>query len=301
MSVTFVRVLKRGRSGTRELGGGKRTYTQVFLVGTDSPLDGSQIARTAIDPKGGPVIPQPGTFYVAGNEFDLGCFIKSVEAHEVGETGMLWEVSVTADSEMPDPPRDQENPLDRPPEVSWSFAQFQRVAEKDMAGNAILNSAGQPFDPPIQVDDSRPVCDIERNEDTFDPNIVFAYKDAINSDALDIGGLTVLPGQAKMSNIGARRQFENSQYYWKVNYQIQVKADGWALSILDQGWYKTGNNGKPTPCLDDQGNEVTSPVLLDGNGGQLTLPPAPAGQPGGPFFKTFDVYPELPFAALALP
>lgn len=301
MSVTFVRPLKRGRTGTREAGGGKRTYTQTFIVGTDDVQDGSLVARTAIDPNGGPVIPQPLTFYVAGNEFDLGAFVKSVEAHEIGETGMLWEVTVTADSEMPEPPKDQENPLDRPPEVSWSFAQFQRVAEKDINGNAIVNSAGQAFDPPIQIDDSRPVCDIERNEDAFDPDVIFAYKDAINADTLDIGGLTVAPGQAKMANISARRQFENSQFYWKVAYQIEVKQDGWNLSVLDQGWYKKGQNGKLTPCVDDAGNEVTAPVLLDGQGGQLALPPAPAGQSGAAVFKTFDVYTSLPFAPLGLP
>ncbi len=301
MAVTFVRPLKRGRTGTREAGAGKRTYTQTFIVGTDDPQDGSLTARTAIDPNGGPVIPQPLTFYVAGNEFDLGAFVKSVEAHEIGETGMLWEVTVTADSEMPEPPKDQENPLDRPPEVSWSFAQFQRVAEKDITGKAIVNSAGQAFDPPVQIDDSRPVCNIDRNEDAFDPTVIFQYKDAINSDALDIGGLAVLPGQAKMSNISARRQFENSQFYWKVSYEIHIKSDGWALSILDQGLYKEGVNNKPTPCTDDAGNEVSVPVLLDGQGGQLALPPAPPGQTGAPVFLTFEVYTQLPFEALALP
>lgn len=302
MSVKAVYALKRDRSGSIEYDKSQRDYLQSFMVITDDPADGPQVARTAIDPNGGPVIPQPGVFYVAGNDVDLGCYVKRVRAEQEGDSGLIWKVTVDAESFNPDIPKPEPDPTQRPPEVSWDFGQFQRVAEKDVVtGKAIVNSAGQAFDPPIQVDDSRPLYTCERNEASFDPNVAFAYKDAINSDALTLGGLAVAPGQAKMQNISAHREFDNNQFYWAVTYQIAVKDDGWTEQVLDQGRYKLGQNNKLTPCVDDQGNEVTDPVLLNGSGGQLDLPPAAPGNSGAPVYLPFNVYDSLPFIALALP
>src|SRR3954470_15410966 len=58
----------------------------------------------------------------------------------VTEDGLQW--IVTANYGIPD---EEDDPLDEPAEVDWSFAQFRRDTERDIQGRAILNSAKDPY------------------------------------------------------------------------------------------------------------------------------------------------------------
>ena len=296
MAVVHVFALKRGRSGSVEFDKSKRTYTQLFLVQTDDPADGPQVARTAIDPNGGPVIPQPGTFYIAGNDLDLGCYISNVHADQLGDSGLLWEVTVTAESFSDEPPKPQQDPTMRPPEVSWSTAPFQKVAEKDtVTGKPVANSAKKPFDPPVQVDDLRPVYVCTRNEGNFNRANILLYKDAVNTDAITLDTLPIAPGQAKICSIQAQRQYDNNQIYHQVTYEIHVSQDGWKESLLDIGLMQLDG----TPCVDRNGEPATEPCWLDGSGNQVPWANIKAG--ASPSYVTYNVYPQVPFTPLQLP
>src|SRR5207245_2866104 len=82
----------------------------------------------------------------------------------------------------------------------------QSTVWKDAYGKGILNSAGQYFDPPPMMDDSRPRLSIARNEPVFNPAIAINYQDAVNTD----GFLGFTAGQVRVSGISASNESENN-------------------------------------------------------------------------------------------
>src|SRR5262249_52438990 len=180
--------------------------------------------------------------------------------------------SLAADQQFSD-----QNPLNRPPRISWGFTQFQIAAEQDANGKVYVNSAGERFDPPPMLDDTRLVCTIERNEPGYDPIIALAYKDAVNSDPF----MGFDPGEAKMANMGATMEFESTVgFYWKVNYEIHFHDnslatvdDGWDQYVLDKGSYELDANNKPKRTLDQStGLPIASGVLLNGSAKKILTP-----------------------------
>src|SRR5262249_3176673 len=83
-------------------------------------------------------------------------------------------------------------------------------------------------------------------------------------------------------------------FYYVVTYEFEINFDGWAKSILDQGLrvLDSGTN-KQKPAVDENGQAVTSPVLLDGGGGQLDPRSTPV-------YLEYVVYAEVDFAPLNL-
>jgi hypothetical protein len=176
------------------------------------------------------------------------------------------------------------------PKVSWGMAQFQRIAEKDINGNDVVNSAGIPFNPSVQLDDSRPVLQIVRNELTYDETLAGSFRDKVN-DA-DFWGYG--EKQVKVANISGSREWnQDIGYYWTVSYEFHIKAETWKFKILDAGTMqiKTGGDTKVSPCLTKDGKPVPEPVPLDGSGVQLAVG-------GTPTYLVFDLYDTADFSTL---
>lgn len=284
MAIVSVREVASGRDGSLN-NKGERSYSRTFQVVTSDPLDGPLLVRTAAG------IPQRGSIYATATEFDPGAKVKTVNPAQDADNPKVWTVRVEYDSVTEDKP---ENPLDRPAEITWSAAPYSRVVWRDVDGKAILNSAGSYFDPPLEVDDSRPVLTIVRNEATYNPAVAIDYQDAINSDSW----LGFAPRQAKVAKIEASSAIENDVFYWRVVREFHFRRETWAMSVLDQGRYEKRND-KPVPIkvYTENGtaipnSHVTDPVPLDGAGLRLTNP-----GPDTAKFLTFKVYKERPFAA----
>ena len=267
-----------------------RNYTRTFRIITDSMLDGP-FQVTAIPP------PFPvlfGFYSDPAGGIDLGALCNKITPRQTDEP-FVWEVTCEFSSKIDNPEQAQDgsaqqNPLLRPPVVKWSMAKFQRPVDQDNDGSPIVNSAGERFDPPIEIDDSRPVLHISRNEATVDPSLIVQYQDAVNADTF----FGCDPGTAKMDSICAESAFENGVFYWKFEYEIHFRFDGWAVQPLDQGYHHLVS-GVPSVNRDPQsGNPYPAPRLLDGAGNML-------GSGGTPVFLSFDVYNSLPFAPLSLP
>lgn len=281
-SILSVNEIADGRDSSYDATTNDRTYTRVFRVITDSPMVGALAVRTADG------LPRRGSIYATDTEVDLSARVKSIDPSQDSDNAKIWLVRVEYDSRVEDEP---ENPLERPPEISWGFAQFQRIAWRDVDGKAIVNSAGEYFDPPIEIDDSRPVLSIVRNEASFNPSLAIEYQDAVNSDSF----MGFSAGQAKVSNITARSVREGDYQYWQVAYEFHFRRDGWAVRPLDQGRYSTGR--VRIPEIDEDGNEipdshVIDPVPLDGNGQPIDNP-----GPDNCVFLEFHAYKRRAFSA----
>lgn len=269
MAVISVRELKE-RQGSIDQAG-KTSYSRVFRVETNDPDDGAKTARIAVGIS-------VGDLYATPNESDSNAYCTSVSANCVSDDGLSWEVTVEY-GPLPD------NPLTEPVQYAWSFQQFEKPTDFDVFGNAIVNSAGDPFAEAVTKDDSRPVLTITRNEPApFAADLAYLYRDAINATPYLGAG----PGQVKVSNISATSQHDDFWgEYVQVQYEFHFSAEGWDKRILDAG-FREKIEGELKNIL-VQGVPASEPVLLDGNGRKL-----PSDKP--PVVRKYQVYPKAPFS-----
>ncbi len=259
-----------------------RQYTRTFRVVCDNPFDGP--ATVGADSR----IPRLGTAYrVSGSatEFDNGSFCSKIEVANNGDDdGLGW--TVTCEYGPYDPTQWPENPLDHPIKINWSWSQFEKIVDEDVNGNAVVNTAGDYFDPPVMRDDSRPLISISRNEQTFNPTLAAQFKDAVNSDSF----MGFSPNQVKCSNISAALEYNPiCGFYYVMNYEFAVNTEqtGWRKEILNQGLRYLAGSTRTNILIN--GAPATAPVPLDNAG--AVLPPS-----GTPVFLPFDIYRTLPFS-----
>ena len=196
-------------------------------------------------------------------------------------------------------PKEYLNPLLRAPEIELGFSPFQRALQFDREQALIANAAGDPFDPPYQVDDSRATMTVTRNELNYRQDWR-DWHDVVNSDVF----MGTNPGNVKLKGIQAKFQYENNLAFWRVTYPFEWRDDGFTVQdgpdtfragwnpavILNQGMrYKSGstlinidpNNGQP----------FSRPILLDASGGQLATG-------GTPSYMLYEVYARKAFGDL---
>ena len=261
-----------------------RTHTRSWRVETnDRDDDGFVVFVDGTD-----ATPDPLPVVYEPHPTDPQSFAKSATCRpDSGSAGKTWIVTVTYDNKVElDQGGDgapETDPTLRAPKVSWSGAKFSKRVNKDRDGNAVLNSARQPFDPPPERDMSRRVLTITRIEADYDDSVAEDYEDAVNSDTF----YGRAPGKAKMDSITAHRHYENGTKYWEVTYVIHFSKDGWQLEGLDIGNKYMDADGAIWPT---DGNVKK---LLDGEGGLLA-------DDEDAVYLPFDVYPEMAFASLNL-
>lgn len=201
-----------------------------------------------------------------------------------------WQVAVSWSTER----ELSEDPNSQPAVTDWDGEQFQSVVVFDKDDNAVVNSAGDPFDPPIMRDDSRLISTTVKNMATV-PTWIMSYADAVNSDAFTIDGFPVAIGQAKMQRPRvSKQQFRNDIPYREVTFTIHYREDGWKSEPLDQGFREISGSTRVN-ITDDNDDPISAPVPLNGSGAALAAP-----TPGTAVFLNFDIYKTLPFSDLPL-
>jgi hypothetical protein len=282
-----------------------REYTRVFTVETSSNLDGPDLVLFA---PGLPRMYDP--FVSAGGSLDAGALVREI-LPEPTDNLKVWRVTVRYSSDVES--LLNANPLLRPAEVSYDTVGVAIPVTWDKDGLAIKNSAGEPFDPPVEMEEHRLVVRISRNlpDGVWGALAALPYCGAINS-APFLG----LPAYCvKCVRLPATRLHENGKLFWKVDAEFHVRrlrepngkdrisaaAGGgvrsWTAWLLDRGYNRlksTGSGVVLTPVQDPVSFQPSStPRLLDGNGGQLS----PGFQP---VYRGYDYLPELDFNALGL-
>lgn len=279
MAVEWVREVWDGRGGGGDFDGNIE-HTRVWKAKTDSKWDDQTTVLTASS------LP----FLGQAHPNDLSSYCNSLTATNVGETPFLWIVTATYSNER----EGSASPLDDPIEYEWSTEQYQEVADRDASGQGIVNSAGDPFDPPIMRDVSRLAVTITSNQ-AFVPLWIITYQDAVNSSTCGIDGLTIAAGQAKCQSISVSGQRERNGFPYRiVRLTIHINKDGWKRSQLDAGFRERDDENKlKLITSESDGGQPPGPVLLDGNGAAILDP-----SPGDAVFLEFDLYTELDFGAL---
>lgn len=244
--------------------GWMRNYRRRFQVITNDNTIGAIGVAAAVPVAVGNTYSYPVS---APTETDKYAFVQRIVARCTQVDGLQWEVDVEYGPY--DPTIRPESPLDQPPEVSWDANQFTRpaVVEADQGDGstpqAIANTAGVPFDPAPQVDDSRPVLQVVRNEQTYDVGLATSYRDCVNDQPF----LGWDPGTVKIHSISGRRAWHPiCGYYWSVSYTLEFNELGWTSKPLDAGLTERRADGMLYAITDPNGVPVSSPVPLSGDG-----------------------------------
>ena len=186
------------------------------------------------------------------------------------------------------------DPLTIPPQWSWSFSMSNERIDRDIDDNAITNSAGQSFDPPISQEVPQLVARVVWNLPVYNALFAAEYVGAVNSDVWGVFSA----GMVLCTQLSGDQVHTPFLSYWKVSYEFQIRYDGWKRRILDEGFaVKTGvdGEGKPTYSMnkDENGDILSEPVPLDGAGDIKALA-------ADDVFLEFDTRRQVPFALLGL-
>lgn len=288
MAVTSCVEIARGRDGSFDARNRGRRYKRTFIVLTDSKLDGPATVKSYMS------LPSEYGTYTSGNDADTAALVESINVKPAGFC--RWEVEVSYSTVTPNEAQNAENPVDRAPTVRWNFQAYQRPCVSDVDGSPIVNSAGDPFSPPLEREEKRPLLSVSRFENMFSPGMALAYQYAVNSDTF----MGVDPGYCRCNGIQAELHYEKNQYCWKVEYEFEFRKEGFTVQVLDQGFRKL-RSGTPETMRDRQGTPLSSPGLLNGQGGQLsecyTAIETTAPGPTDTFIEVadIDVFPDAPF------
>lgn len=208
--------------------------------------------------------------------------------------------------ELDDPDNeDPENPLADLPEIDLVMEAAEepllytgeRSSSGLVVGQGIVNSAGEPFNPPPTKQVFHPKLTISRNEsiDTDAMTLARRYAGKVNADVF----WGAAAGEARITGISAKpfqREGQDGDRtpYIKMTYTIQF-ADTWKLSLLDQGTFYWDINGNK---IQFEANGQPTIGLLDGTGGALPTPVAPGD---AIFLPPLAIYDSETFSTLQLP
>jgi len=280
MTIVYKGEIPAGRQAKNSLG--IRTYQRQFRLVTDDPDDGPYaIGSNASLPNIGSLHPEDSSAW---------CRELTVE-NDAPYAGWIVTANYSSEREL------SETPTSDPAFVTWDSEQFQKPVIQDKDGDAVVNSAGDFFDPPAMMDDSRRVVTVQKNL-TAVPTWILDYQDAVNSDSFSVDGVTIAIGTAKMQRVSVGAEdIRNGIAFRQVTFTMHLQRDGWDMQILDAGFRRIdpGDSTKRIAISLDDGTEPTTPALLDGSGGLLSNP-----TPANAVFKTFSVYKTRAFSSLPL-
>ncbi len=286
-------------------------------VSPDNRSQGQPTGSTAtlwytvlVDQGDGPNIAEAGTGFGYGSPLpgdSSGRRCNSIEANLIPDANKdAYRVAVNFNSAG----EFELNPLLRKFRPQLDFEESREPNHLDGEGIAIVNSAGQSFDPgPDQlVDDT--VITLVQNMDTFRNVRAKQMIQSVNTDSF----CGADPGELKITGHTIQPLEENGIKYYQEVTRITQRENrtiggklivGWAELRLDEGRYAAfDSDGSPamSPILDKDGDPVLDPVPMNG-GGYALKDAAPDPGPlfvvandGGAVFRI--IYPRK-FAAFA--
>lgn len=290
-------------------------YRRTFLVRVDSRTDNARSIYFATPGQ----IPR----YLEGHPDNLFSVMKTLGAKPTTNHWQWWTFTANYDSEpLTVDQKDKEipNPLDRRARISWKSSTYQQTISKDRKGNAILNSAGDVHDPQPERLARFWVATVRKNV-TGIPTWILDWDNVVNQASFTIQGRKVQPRCALLLPGGITDELEeNGVRYHEIEFGLEFRRplpirasqvldretlkpkafQGHDLVLLDNGLRYAVTQGRITEigvfnAKDSYGEDVTSPVPLDGKGGVLASP-----EPDTVFNFAYEVYDTADFSQLPL-
>lgn len=244
---------------------GYREYEQIWRVESDNPQESPVNVRLAAG------LPAPYAVFPG----DPAAVAKSRNATRRTDTRLMWEVSIRFEFDPEEPEDPEEDPTSRPAEIDWTSSLEVEPIFKDRDGNALVNSAGDYFDPPIEFPIARWQANVQKNVSSV-PFAILDWAGAINSAPYSIDGVSIEARKSRLVSVGiSKKKRENEVDFRTITLGIEFQRDEYLLTPLDQGFrFKDGTTLKDILVADSDGAEQrpSAPVLLDGMGAVLVDP-----------------------------
>lgn len=288
---------------TAEDSDAEESATDVYLIQTAH----RNISRFVI--QAWPGLPQIGDIYIIGQDVIQSLRCKRRRLRRRDDSDTIWEMECEYSSAQKEKEQEEEeeDPLDKKPEIEIDFETYQTVAEGALVndssvddddaadsssfqffGRALVNSAGEPFDPQPEMDQVRPVMTITYNEPFLNIPLLMHYANTVNKT----GWLGCSPRTWKMGGPRIHRVQEAQYRYWQISLTFTFNKMGWDLQLLNQGtYYLDGGapSGPQTPFTDAEGNRIVG--LLGETGDEFD----PLIDTGDATYSRYRVYKERDF------
>ena len=262
---------------------GTRSYGTVYFVNTNSnhadPFELRSLLLTTL-PRGWPS--------------DTACRLGAIDLEQIREKRSAWYATPSYSLYA----ADDENPLGKRRELSYSWSRFQRTIDRDIYGAPIVNRALDPT--PIEEDDARAEMQLVFNIASFSPAIAHQYRNAVNLDPW--WGLDTMC--AKVAGLEAvEKQTSSGLVYFTVTAKFEINGDNWKRKLVNRGFYTLarygGNlvtlpNGMPlkSRLKDNQGQPTEEPQFLSENGESVLAPGDPI------VIDEWETLPKKPFSSV---
>lgn len=287
---------------------GGRTYSAELQVETDGPNVGARAVLDALNLFADTSYRWP--LAIASTESDARCLLSSVKVSSTSADRKQWKAvlefqprSWEGDDKGPVDENGNRDPFAAPPALRARAEEEEVAVTIDAEGTPILNSAGDPFDPPMSVMVPSVVFEVSRLERTFDPALIADLQGRVNASTW----LGFAAGSSLCKSIAASREWrddvgEAGGWAWSVDYTMAyrepVEGDdgvvlpGWAAVVLDAGYRQKVGSDRKQILVDNAPASSPVPLKTDGTAALPT---------DAPNYLTFKVYPEADFAALDFP
>jgi hypothetical protein len=187
---------------------------------------------------------------------------------------LFYQVSVEYEGKTPDPNNPAENPLNRPPVISFGSVTQEVEIDEDVNGDPIQTVNGEPI-----VGITAPFTDlivtVERNLASFDPAVITTYTNKVNSQ----NWFGCPTGTTRIMDISARSNFNPDFPYWEATASFQVRRGRGSVTDAKAWWHRTAHQGyliknsagtkidyakaEPADDFTTRGTTVAQPVMLD--------------------------------------
>ena len=262
-------------------------YTRRFLVVTDDPADHEpQIIAHGSCPDPFDAHPDDPFAKLINRKIEL-----------IAGTRHGWYVVAEYSTNWTEPETETDPTLFRD-RVTIGTSHVQQPLYHDAeTDEAILNAAGDPFDPPLLVDYALTTFQIEKNVLTI-PSWLLSLRNTVNDAAITIRGVSIDAGAARLKDVTVTDQlYHNALPYFQVNLAIEADARGQTANLLNDGLFEINASTGEKQRIRFAGDEVAHPVPLDADGAKI----APEDLPNAAVFLEFNRYPLASWSGLNLP
>lgn len=263
-----------------------RTYTRVFLVGTDSASYGPYYAGSH------PSLP---VLYSAHPEDAKAYCTRIRPAQDQGDP-QLWRVTceysyamdasqatgnpaIDSQQKGASPGSRVESPTVRPRDYALVQNTYMEASEFDAYGDEILNSAGDPFLPPVEIPRVEIIITVGLNDASAPSTAWLSAQNKTNANTMTVGPITATAGKFRLNRLSAQPVYENNVGYWRWTMEWAYRDDGWLLKIVDKGLREKTAAGERQPVDPGSGLSPTQPILLNGAGRKLPTGISPVQLP----------------------
>jgi len=281
--------------------GGKRTWDELYVVESSVHLPATQEYATAVITASGlPRLKSSHASAFPGG--DARAYLMSKSLSRPNWKVPQWLVACKYETLSREQKKKLEHPFDRPSEISGTSERFQLAIDKDYQSTLVVNTVGDPFDPPLEVDWSARVLTITKNLQTEPIALANTYTNATNSDAFK----GAAPKTVKCFTVDYHREIEEfgdegseiEVEFWPTTCTFHHNPANWHSKPLNAGWQVIDLNAPPAAAnrrrkvKDSRGLESSVPVAINQNG---TAEIDPLTLPGAAIFLDFQINDEIPF------